>query len=278
VAFPKGGFIWDYCLRAGVSYRTYGEFADDFKANYKTIEGHFCPYYSAWDLEYQDIQREKDWERDFDSLLNINQVPRFNSIRITNDHTSGMSKGAFSPLAAVADNDLAVGRLLEHLSHSKIWSESAVFILEDDAKNGADHVDAHRSIAFVISPYVRRNFVDHTMYSTSSMMRTMELILGLPPMSQYDAAATPMWRCFTQKPDLTPYKALEPGIPIDTRNAWVEPLSRISATWNLAAIDAVPEREFNEVLWQAIKGVGAEMPAPRRAAWLFTEEEEEEDK
>lgn len=278
VAFPKGGFIWDYCLRAGVSYRTYGEFADDYKANYKTLEGHFCPYYSAWDLEYQDIQREKDWERDFDSLLTINQVPRFNSIRITNDHTSGMSKGAFSPLAAVADNDLAVGRLLEHLSKSKIWSESAVFILEDDAQNGADHVDAHRSIAFVISPYVRRNYVDHTMYSTSSMMRTMELILGLPPMSQYDAAATPMWRCFTQKPDLTPYKALEPGIPIDTRNAWVEPLSRISETWNLAAVDAVPEREFNEVLWQAIKGVGSEMPAPRRAAWLFTEEEEEEER
>jgi YVTN family beta-propeller protein len=277
VAFPKGGFIWDYCLRAGVSYRTYGEFADDFKPNYKTIEGHFCPYYSSWDMDYQDVRREKDWERDFDSLLNLNQVPRFNSIRFGNDHTSGMAKGAYAPLAAVADNDLAVGRFLEHLSNSKIWAESAVFILEDDAQDGADHVDAHRSIAFVISPYTRRKYVDHTLYSTTSMVRTMELILGLPPMSQYDAAATPMWRCFTAKADFSPIKAIEPGVSIDTRNAYVEPLSRISETWNLAQLDAVPEREFNEVLWKAIKGLDSEMPAPRRAAWLFTEMESEKD-
>jgi DNA-binding beta-propeller fold protein YncE len=275
VAFPKGGFIWDNCKRAGISYRTYGEFADDNKANYETIEGHFCPNYSSWDMNYQDISREKDWQRDFDSLLQINQVPRFNTIRFGNDHTSGMAKGAYSPYASVADNDLAVGRFLEHLSHSKIWKESAVFILEDDAQNGADHVDAHRSIAFVVSPYVKRRYVDHTMYSTTSMLRTMELILGLPPMSQYDAAATPMWRCFTDKPDFTPIKALEPGVSIDERNAWVEPLSRISETWNLAEVDAVPDREFNEVLWKALKGLDSEMPAPRRAAWLSAEKDDD---
>jgi phospholipase C len=275
VAFPKGGFIWDNCKRAGISYRTYGEFADDNKANYETIEDHFCPNYSSWDMNYQDISREKDWQRDFDSLLLINQVPRFNTIRFGNDHTSGMAKGAYSPYASVADNDLAVGRFLEHLSHSKIWKESAVFILEDDAQNGADHVDAHRSIAFVVSPYVKRRYVDHTMYSTTSMLRTMELILGLPPMSQYDAAATPMWRCFTDKPDFTPIKALEPGVSIDERNAWVEPLSRISETWNLAEVDAVPDREFNEVLWKALKGLDSEMPAPRRAAWLSAEKDDD---
>jgi hypothetical protein len=275
VAFPKGGFIWDNCKRAGVSYRTYGEFADDNKANYETIEGHFCPNYSSWDMDYQDISREKDWQRDFDSLLQINQVPRFNTIRFGNDHTSGMAKGAYSPYASVADNDLAVGRFLEHLSNSKIWKESAVFILEDDAQNGADHVDAHRSIAFVISPYVKRRYVDHTMYSTTSMLRTMELILGLPPMSQYDAAATPMWRCFTDKPDFTPIRAIEPGVSIDERNAWVEPLSRISETWNLAEVDAVPDREFNEVLWKAIKGLDSEMPAPRRAAWLRADRDDD---
>ena len=275
VAFPKGGFIWDNCKRAGISYRTYGEFADDNKANYETIEGHFCPNYSSWDMNYQDISREKDWQRDFDSLLQINQVPRFNTIRFGNDHTSGMAKGAYSPYASVADNDLAVGRFLDHVSHSKIWKESAVFILEDDAQNGADHVDAHRSIAFVVSPYVKRRYVDHTMYSTTSMLRTMELILGLPPMSQYDAAATPMWRCFTDKPDFTPIKALEPGVSIDERNAWVEPLSRISETWNLAEVDAVPDREFNEVLWKALKGLDSEMPAPRRAAWLSAEKDDD---
>jgi YVTN family beta-propeller protein len=276
VAFPKNGFIWDNCLRKGVTYRTYGEFADDNKANYKTLEGHFCPNYSAWDLDYQDIRREKDWEHDFDSLLNINQVPRFNSIRFGNDHTSGMSKGAYAPLSAVADNDLAVGQFLEHLSHSKIWPQSVVFILEDDAQNGADHVDAHRSTAFVASPYTRRKHVDHTMYSTSSMVRTMELILGLPPMSQYDAAATPMWRSFTAIPDFTPFTALAPGVPLDTRNAWVEPLSRMAETWNLAQLDAVPERAFNEALWKAIKGLDSDMPAPRRAAWLFTTEDRAE--
>ncbi|NJN33992.1 MAG: beta-propeller fold lactonase family protein, partial [Saprospiraceae bacterium] len=269
VAFPKSGFIWDMCRKANVSYRTYGEFADDFKASYPTLEGHFCPYYSSWDMNYQDIKREKDWERDFDSLLAINQVPRFNTIRFGNDHTSGMSKGAFSPNAAVADNDLAVGRLVEHLSNTSIWKESVVFILEDDAQNGADHVDAHRSTAYVISPYVKKKTVDHTMYSTSSMLRTMELILGLPPMSQYDAAATPMWRCFTSKPDFTSFKAVAAQVDIDERNLADNELSRRSQYFNLAQLDAVPEREFNEVLWKAIKGEKSEMPAPRRGAWLL---------
>jgi DNA-binding beta-propeller fold protein YncE len=272
VAFPKKGFIWDFCKAGGVSYRTYGEFADDSKPNYETIAGHFCPGYSAWDLNYQDVKRCADWQRDFDSLLNINQVARFNSIRFGNDHTSGMAKGAYTPYAAVADNDLAVGRLVEHISHSKIWKECAIFILEDDAQSGADHVDAHRSTAYVISPYTRRNFVDHTMYSTSSMLRTIELILGLPPMSQYDAAATPMWRCFTATPDLTPFKAKPAQVDIEERNMAVNELSRMSETFNLVQVDAVPDRLFNEVLWKALKGT--EMPAPRRAAWVKVGEEE----
>ncbi len=272
---PKGGYIWDACKEAGVSYRTYGEFADNSKANYPTIAGHFCPGYSAWDMDYQDIKRQADWQRDFDSLLNINQVPRFNSIRFGNDHTSGLAKGAYSPYASVADNDLAVGRLVEHISHSKIWKESAIFILEDDAQNGADHVDAHRSTAYLVSPYIKRKHVDHTLYSTTSMLRTMELILGLLPMSQYDAGATPMWRCFTAKPDFTPIKALPAQVDIEERNLVDNELSRISETFNLAKVDAVPDRLFNEVLWKALKGT--EMPAPRRAAWVKVGEEEEEE-
>ncbi|MCC6460290.1 MAG: beta-propeller fold lactonase family protein [Saprospiraceae bacterium] len=277
LVFPRGGYIWDYCQRAGVSYRSYGEFADDYKANYKTLEGHICPNYSSWDLNIQDIEREKVWAQDFDSLLAIGRVPRFNTIRFGNDHTSGMAKGAYSPEAAVADNDLAVGLLVEHLSKSSIWKESVVFILEDDAQNGADHVDAHRSIAFVAGPHVKRGLVDHSLYSTSSMLRTMELILGLPPMSQYDAAATPMWRCFTATPELRPFAARPNQVPIDTRNAAVNELSRISETFNLAELDAVPERLFNEVLWRGIKGLDSQMPAPRRSAFLQTREEEEEE-
>jgi YVTN family beta-propeller protein len=268
VAFPKSGFIWDNCKRGGVSYRTYGEFAGDGKAYYETLEGHFCTYYQDFDMAYQDIRREKDWERDFDSLVAINQVPRFNTVRLSNDHTSGMSKGAFSPKASVADNDLAVGRFLEHLSNSSIWKESAVFIIEDDAQNGADHVDAHRSTAYIVSPYIKRNYIDHTMYSTSSMVRTMELILGLPPMSQYDAAATPMYRAFTPQADFSPFKAIEPLHDINERNVADNELSKKSQYFNLAKLDAVPEREFNEVLWKAIKGLNSEMPAPVRAAFV----------
>jgi DNA-binding beta-propeller fold protein YncE len=277
VAFPKSGFLWDACKRAGLSYRTYGEFADDGKANYKTLEGHFCPSYSSWDMNYQDISREKDWEHDFDSLLTLNQVPRFNTIRLGNDHTSGMSKGAYSPKASVGDNDLAVGNFIEHLSNSPIWKESAVFIIEDDAQNGADHVDAHRSTAYIVSPYTRRTFVDHTQYSTSSMVRTMELILGLPPLSQYDAAATPMWRCFTATPDFTPFKALQPQTDINARNVADNELSKRSEFFNLAKLDAVPERAFNEVLWKAIKGLDSETPPPVRAAWVRIVKSEEDD-
>ena len=129
-------------------------------------------------------------------LIAAGTLPKLNTVRLGNDHTSGARVGLPTPEAAVADNDLAVGRFVEHLSKSSIWNESVVFILEDDAQNGPDHVDAHRSIAFVAGGFVKRGFVDHTMYSTSGILRTMELILGLKPMSQYDAAATPMWRCF----------------------------------------------------------------------------------
>jgi YVTN family beta-propeller protein len=277
IAFPKSGFFWDNCKRGGVSYRTYGEFADGGKASYETLVGHICPNYSAWDMNYQDVRREQDWAHDFDSLLAINQVPRFNSVRFGNDHTSGMSKGAYSPKASVADNDLAVGRFIEHLSNSSIWKESAVFIVEDDAQNGADHVDAHRSTAYIVSPYTKRNFIDHTMYSTSSMVRTMELILGLPPMSQYDAAAVPMYRSFTSTPDFTPYKSIEPQTDINERNVADNELSRRSQYFNLAKLDAVPEREFNDVLWKSIKGLNSEMPAPVRAAFVKMSEVEDDD-
>jgi YVTN family beta-propeller protein len=277
VAFPKSGFFWDNCKRGGVSYRTYGEFADNGKASYETLVGHICPNYSAWDMNYQDVKRQKDWAHDFDSLLVLNQVPRFNTVRFGNDHTSGMSKGAYSPKASVADNDLAVGRFIEHLSNSSIWKESAVFIVEDDAQNGADHVDAHRSTAYVVSPYTKRNFIDHTMYSTSSVVRTMELILGLPPMSQYDAAAVPMYRSFTSTPDFTPYKSIEPQTDINERNVADNELSRRSQYFNLAELDAVPEREFNEVLWKSIKGLNSEMPAPVRAAFVKMSEVEDDD-
>ncbi|HAD14451.1 MAG TPA: hypothetical protein DCF33_18670 [Saprospirales bacterium] len=276
-AWPKKGFIWDYCRRAGISYRTYGEFADDFKPNIPSLEGHFCPYYTSWDTNVKDTTRVSQWKREFDSLVIQNAVPRLSTLRLINDHTEGLRKGAPTPFAQVADNDLAFGLFIEHLSQSPIWKESAVFVLEDDAQNGADHVDAHRSIAFVISPYTKRHYKDHTLYSTNSMLRTMELILGLPPMSQHDAAATPMWRCFTQNQDLTPYKAKRPSVNLDDRNAAVDSdLQRRSDGFDFSGEDRVPDLEFNQVLWKIIKGENAEMPAPRRGAFLQVEVEEED--
>ncbi|MGN6530787.1 MAG: bifunctional YncE family protein/alkaline phosphatase family protein [Ginsengibacter sp.] len=278
IAYPAKGFIWDYCKRAGISYRNYGEFVHDGKEPIlPAIVEHFCPGFPDFDLSIQDVQREKIWEHDFDSLVANNTLPIFSTLRFPNDHTSGMRKGAYSPYAAVADNDLAVGRFIEHISNSPIWKQCAIFIVEDDAQNGPDHVDAHRSTAYLISPYVKRNFVDHTMYSTSGLLRTMELILGLPPMSQYDAAAMPMFRSFTSTPDFTSYKSLPSNINIDERNTASNKLAEESAKFNLAVEDAAPDVLFNEVIWKAIKGENSVMPIPRHSAFLKLQEKVDND-
>lgn len=268
IANNKKGFIWDYCQRAGISYRTYGEFADDYKPNIPSLAGHFCPYYTSWDESVRDTTRVNQWKRDFDSLLAINAVPRLSTLRLINDHTEGLRKGKPTPFAHVADNDHAVGMFIEHLSKSKIWKESVVFILEDDAQDGPDHVDAHRSTAYVAGGFVKRNYVDHTMYTTSSMLRTIELILGLEPMSQYDAAAEPMWRCFTSQPNLTPFTTRALQIDINEKNKVENAWQRISEKLDFSKEDRAPDRLFTEVIWKAVKGEHAIVPAPRRAAFF----------
>src|SRR6185312_6226482 len=229
IANNKNGFIWDQCKRNRVTYRTYGEFADDYKANIPVLEHHFCPYFTSWDQTVRDTTRFYQWRREFDSLLAANAVPQFNSLRFINDHTEGLRIDRPTPFAHTADNDWAVGLFVEYLSKSKIWNESAVFIVEDDAQSGPDHVDAHRTTAYVAGGFVKRKFVDHTMYSTSSMLRTMELILGMPPMTQYDAAATPMFASFTDKADLTPYNLAPPRTDLLARNPAVGRGAKASA-------------------------------------------------
>ena len=275
----KDGFIWDFCAKNNVSYRSYGEFvADDFGARprLESLKGHaaaFAPY----GLGVKDTLRYRQWQKDFDSLIAIQAVPKFNTIRMGNDHTEGMRAGSPTPYAHVADNDLAVGMLIDHLSKSNIWKESVVFILEDDAQNGPDHVDAHRSPAYVVGPHVKRNFVDHTMYTTSGMLRTMELILGLPPMTQYDAAATPMWRSFTSKPDFTVFNHLPANINLSERNPKNiagSAMALLSEKYDWSKEDRVPDLVMNEILWQGIKGKPA--PSPVRAA--FVKEQPKKDK
>ncbi len=274
---PRDGYIWDYCQRAGVSYRTYGEFAEYGKPNIKSLRGHMCNQSPGFDLSITDRSREQIWEHDFDSLVRINQVPQFNSIRLGNDHTSGQHKGAISPIAAVADNDQGVGLLIEHLSKSPIWQESVVFVLEDDAQNGPDHIDAHRSPIYLAGPYVKHGTVVHAMYSTSGALRTIELILGLPPMSQYDAAALPFYECFTSQPDLSSYITKPAQVDLDKRNVADNQSSRKSQSFNLAKEDAVPDLELNEVIWKYVKGEKAELPAPKRSAFVILEKKKDDD-
>ncbi|MFZ9262052.1 MAG: alkaline phosphatase family protein [Chitinophagaceae bacterium] len=264
----KGDFIWGNAKRHGVSYRTYGEFADDYKPNLKILEGHFCPYYTSWDETVRDTTRVNQWKRDFDSLLRINAVPQLNTLRLINDHTEGMSLGRPTPYAHVADNDWAVGLFVEHLSKSPIWEQSVVFIVEDDAQNGPDHVDAHRTTAYVAGGYVKRGFIDHTPYSTSSMVRTIELILGMAPMSQYDAAATSMWRSFSKVPNRKIFNAIPAKVDITEVNKKDGPLARKSKTFDFSKEDRVNDFEFSEVIWKGVKGENSVMPAPKRSAFV----------
>jgi hypothetical protein len=278
IAFPSKGFIWDYCQRAGVSYRNYGEFVQgDAARNMESIKGHFDPDFPRYNLNIPDMVRFEKWREDFDSLVAIGAVPQFSVLRLPNDHTAGARVGMPTPRAMVAENDLAVGKLIEHISHSPVWEASAIFILEDDAQNGPDHVDAHRSTAFIASPYAKRNTRVSTMYSTASMLRTMELILGLPPMSQYDAAATPMWECFTSVPDFSPFTCLDATYDIHEMNTEENRISRLSDSFNLEVMDAAPDHLFSEVIWKAVRGLDSEMPSPVRSAFILQQPEEEEE-
>jgi DNA-binding beta-propeller fold protein YncE len=267
-ASPSAGYIWDLCFKHGITFRDYGEFVDSNPdvskpntANEKILVTHFDPMFRGWDLDYSDVERYNEWNRDFTSLLANGTLPRFNIIRLPNDHTSGTRKGALTPQAMVAQNDYAVGLLVDRISHSPVWKESAIFIIEDDSQNGADHVDAHRTEGLVVSPYVKRQAVDNTLYTTAAMMRTMELILGLPPMSQYDAAATPMFNSFTMQPDLTPYTVEKPLIDLNAKNQIGAYGQAMMEHFDLTHADRVPDRIFDEIVWRAIKGT--EMPAPR---------------
>jgi YVTN family beta-propeller protein len=270
IANNKGGFIWDNCKRNGVSYRTYGEFMDGSKPNLVSLHNHFCPTFTGWDQSVLDTTRFTQWKREFDSLVANNELPQLNTVRFINDHTEGLRIGKHTPLAAVADNDLAVGLFIEHLSKSKIWDQCAVFIVEDDAQNGPDHVDAHRTTAYVAGGFVKQGIVDHTPYSTASMVRTIELILGLPPMSQYDAAATPMWRCFSENSNHPAFKARPNNIDLEEKNSIISKWSEKSERFDFSNEDRAPEAELNEVLWVAVKGEKSLCPTPVHAAFVKT--------
>ncbi|MCF8342110.1 MAG: bifunctional YncE family protein/alkaline phosphatase family protein [Chitinophagaceae bacterium] len=262
-------YIWDQANKYNVSYRTYGEFVNaNNKPRIPVLKDHFASAYPTGDLRDTDTMRYRIWERDFDSLMKINAVPQLNTFRMVCDHTEGTTPGRPTPFAHVADNDLAIGKLVEHISQSPIWENTVILITEDDAQNGPDHVDAHRTTAYLAGGYVKRNYVDHTMYSGSSMLRTLELILGLPPLTQYDAAATPMWRCFSKTPNNTPFKSFVSNINLKDVNPGGTKLAALAKGLNFSEIDLVPDEKMNEMLWKSIKGENAKVPAPVRAAFV----------
>ncbi|HTH57798.1 MAG TPA: alkaline phosphatase family protein [Cyclobacteriaceae bacterium] len=275
IANNKNGFIWNNCSRYGISFRTYGEFMNKDAPSIPILKNHNCPTFPSYDLNIRDTTRFRIWRNDFFKLLNEDKLPQFNTVRFGNDHTEGVRLGRPTPYAHVADNDLAVGMFIETLSQSKIWNESVVFIVEDDAQNGADHVDAHRSTAYIAGGFIKRNFVDHTPYTTTSMLKTMELILGMEPMTQYDAAATPMWNCFNAEAKPFSFKAIPPRVNLDEKNVALNKWQKKSEQFSFVKEDDNNDLEFNIVLWHALKG-DVPFPGPTRAAFLNAFKEDDD--
>jgi hypothetical protein len=275
IARPNAGYIWDRCAEAGVSYRSYGEWVangekpgEPARAAVKTLEGHIDTDFRGWDLAFPDVKRADRFIAELARFEKDGQMPSLQIMKLPNDHTAGTRVGAPTPTAYVADNDLALGKVIEAVSKSKFWKDTAIFVVEDDAQDGPDHVDAHRSVALVISPYTKRKHVDSTMYSTCSMLRTMELILGLKPMSQFDAAAAPMYQAFQPKPDLTAYEHAVPEVDLNEKNKATAWGANISDLFDLTKEDAADEQLLNEVIWRSVKGAKSPMPAPVRAAFV----------
>ena len=270
-ALPPAGYLWTSAAGAGISMRNYGYFvnnrarpeADGIQIDSvrdRVLDPLTNRYYRGFDLDYPDIERVKVFLRDLEEFEKSGRMPRFILVRLGNDHTSGTAAGKIAPLSAMADNDYALGMLVEAVSKSRFWPTTAMFVLEDDAQNGPDHVDSHRSPAFLISPFVRRHTVDSTMYNTTSMLRTMELILGLHPMTHFDAGARPMFASFHMQADTSPYVAEKPRIALDERNPAQSPTASRSERLDFSREDAIDDDELNEILWRAIRG--GEPPPP----------------
>ena len=293
MAYASSGFIWDNVLKNGLTFRNYGEFVNaviqperasfteiynDFKngthkisikaeANLEQLKPYLCPTYIGFPNKVSDAYRAAEFIKELKEFERNDNFPNFIIMLLPNDHTSGTKPGMPTPRAAVADNDLALGQIVEAISSSKFWKETCVFVTEDDPQAGLDHVDGHRTVGMVISPYTKRNEVVSTYYSQINMVRTMENILGIPPMNQFDLSAEPMTECFTESPDFTPYKAVENNIPLDEINPPLESLNGQKRYWaeksleqDLEDYDRINEDDFNRIIWHAVKGYDRPYP------------------
>jgi len=274
---PPAGYLWNNAMQAGVTIRDYGQWVTNIPL--KQVNGpvqiaavkdlqltrYVDMNYRSFDLEYPDVDRAKEFISEWRKFDSDNKVPQLSIVRMGNDHTQGAKPGALTPLSYNADNDYAVGMLVDAVSHSNAWPSSAIFIIEDDAQNGPDHVDSHRAPVWVISPYTHRGMVDSTMYNQTSVLRTMELILGMRPMTHFDAGARPMFATFSQAPNTQPYSVINPKIPLTDRNLAHSPGSSESARMDFSDADKADDDQLNDVLWRAIKHT--DPPVPTRSAF-----------
>lgn len=249
----KSGFLWDEARRDRVSFRDYGELVDPTGAPHmwtndvSTLRGQFDPHYEGWNLKYSDLDRFKEWNREFTQFVAAGRLPQFEFIWLPNDHTYGSKPGELTPSALVAQNDYAVGKIVEAISHSRVWGSSAIFVIEDDAQDGPDHVSDQRTTVFVASPFALPG-VHHEHYSTVSILRTIEIVLGMKPLSAYDAMANPMYAAFTTTPNLQPYDAISPKIDITQRNLKTAYGAKVSSELDFSRPDAVLPRVLNAIL------------------------------
>jgi YVTN family beta-propeller protein len=293
LAYPSSGFLWDNALVHGKTFRNYGEFVnkeyapkgttwmDGYKdylngtnnvklsvrANLKSLEPYTHPRYPWFPLLVPDVYRANVFLDDLKAYEQKGQLPNLIYLTLPCDHTEGTRPDSPTPRAMVADNDLALGRIVEAVSKSKFWPQTCIFVVEDDPQDGFDHVDAHRTVALVISPYTRRHFVDHTNYNQTGMVKTIELLLGLPPMNQLDLSATAMRNCFQAQPDLTPYSCRPNQIALDEMNAPLKKLQGRALHWaekslalNLEEGDQADEDILNRILWHAMRGYDTPYP------------------
>jgi hypothetical protein len=303
LAFAGSGFLWDNALEHGLSFRTYGEFVKahieprgatfldcyrDFmdgtgrikiraESPVKSLNPYVCKKTIGFPSVVPDVYRADVFIKELNAFEKNGALPNLCMMLLPNDHTTGTRPGYPTPRASVADNDLALGRIVDALSHSRFWKETCIFVVQDDPQAGVDHVDGHRTVALVISPYTRRGYVDSTMYTQPGMVKTIELQLGLPPMNINDLTAVPMRDCFTKTPDYKPYDAVPNNIPLDELNPQATSLSGPQRHWAelsmalpLDDIDMADEDTLNRILWHSVKGCDEPYP---HLAWMDNYEE-----
>ena len=309
LAYSPAGFIWDNALAHGQSVHDFGEFCTtrkhwkiatraakigfaeawkDFTSGANEIEYTCVPdiaalrpcmetNWASWDLDVPDVLRAAKLIARLKEYEKAGNLPALTILWLPNDHTSGTRLGSPTPAAQMADNDLALGQIVEAVSHSAFWPDTCLFAIEDDPQNGWDHVSGYRTTAYVISPYTPRHAVIHTQYNQTSLLRTMELMLGLPPMNQFDATATPMFDCFTNAPDFTAFTAVTNTVPLDEMNLPAKKISDAqkrkdavaSAKLPLNQPDQCNEDGLNRILWRATMGT---QPYPEWAVKVVDED------